>query len=588
MKCDEEISANDQKRWNNWLNQVSELQHFKLERCYKPPEFGKVVSTQIHCFSDASNVGYGVVMYIRLMDDKDNIYCSFLIGKSRVAPLKMVTVPRMELIAAARAVRLNNVIPKELDLDIDKVYFWTDSMTVLRYIRNRSTSYQTFVANRIALIHEATENNDQWSYINTKQNPADYASRGMTIDKFRQHPEWISGPEFLWRPQVEWPDEVIDYAIPNDDLEVKRVVNATDATVIETSDIIETLITHYSAYNSLKIAVVWILKANANLRIVQRYRNHDAIYDQDGNFSEEMDRTKGKQHRLKASKSLIKSTRLNIHELRNAEQVILCYEQHRHFDKEFEKLQEGKVVQRSSAIFKLDPFIDSNGLPRVDGQLSRSDLTEEAKHPLLLPKVSPLSRLTIASIHRQIGHLGKNAILTNFREKYWIVGASTIIKNIISKCVICRKYQAPAMRQKMADLSMDRVTPENAPFTMVGIDFFGPFEIKQRRTVLKRYGAIFTCLKIRAVHLEIVHTMDTDSCINAIRRFMSRYGVPKFIRSDNGTNLVGAERELREQIQKFSETKLDNFMLDNNIDWEFNPPAASNFGGVWERLIRSV
>ena len=110
VKWDDEISSNDQKRWNDWLSQVKELQGIKVARCYKPEGFGKVVSTQIHCFSDASNQGYGVVMYIRLIDDKGNIHCSFLIGKSRVAPLKIVTVPRMELTAAARAVRLSNVV----------------------------------------------------------------------------------------------------------------------------------------------------------------------------------------------------------------------------------------------------------------------------------------------------------------------------------------------------------------------------------------------------------------------------------------------------------------------------------------------
>ena len=397
-------------------------------------------------------------------------------------------------------------------------------MTVLRYIRNCSARYQTFVANRIALIHEATTN-DQWNYVNTKQNPADFASRGMTVDKFRRHPEWISGPEFLWRPEAEWPQEVIDYAIPADDSEVKRVVNMTNATVVDTpSDIIETLLIHYSDYNRLKRAVAWILKAKANLkRIVQR--NRDVICDQDGNYPEI--RTKTRQDRLKASKHLIKTTRLDIHELQNAERVLIQHEQRRCFDEEFKRIESGSRVKRQSVVYKLDPYIDEQGMLRVGGRLSRSELSEDVKHPILLSKLSPLSRFIISSIHSHIGHLGKNFILTKLRERFWIVGASAIIKSIISKCVTCRKYRAPAMRQKMADLPVDRVTADIAPFTMIGIDYFGPFTIKQRRSMVKRYGVIFTCLKTRAIHLEIAHTLDTDSCLNAIRRFISRRGVPK-------------------------------------------------------------
>ncbi|XP_071171091.1 uncharacterized protein [Mytilus edulis] len=132
----------------------------------------------------------------------------------------------------------------------------------------------------------------------------------------------------------------------------------------------------------------------------------------------------------------------------------------------------------------------------------------------------------------------------------------------------------------------EKVTQDTAPFTIVGMDYFGPFAIKQRRCTVKRYGVIFTCLKIRAVHLEVADSLDTSSCINAIRRFIARRGVPKIIRSDNGTNLVGAQRELKDEIVKWNLNQIDNFMLQKGIDWKFNPPVASNFGGVWERLIR--
>ncbi len=137
----------------------------------------------------------------------------------------------------------------------------------------------------------------------------------------------------------------------------------------------------------------------------------------------------------------------------------------------------------------------------------------------------------------------------------------------------------------MADLPLDRIQPDEPPFSKVGIDYFGPIEVKRARSVVKRYGVIFTCLTTRAVHLEVAYSLDTSSCINAIRRFMSRRGVVKLFRSDNGTNLVGAEREMREEISKW---KSSDFRKALPVTWLFNPPSGSHFGGVWERLIRSV
>jgi len=130
--------------------------------------------------------------------------------------------------------------------------------------------------------------------------------------------------------------------------------------------------------------------------------------------------------------------------------------------------------------------------------------------------------------------------------------------------------------------------PDEPPFTRVGVDYFGPFEIKQRRCRLKRYGVIFTCLTCRAVHLEVATSLDTDSYINALRRFIARRGQVTKMRSDNGTNFIGAERELKRALNEWNLSQIQNAMLQKNIDWQFNPPAGSHFGGVWERLIRSV
>lgn len=143
------------------------------------------------------------------------------------------------------------------------------------------------------------------------------------------------------------------------------------------------------------------------------------------------------------------------------------------------------------------------------------------------------------------------------------------------------------MSQRMANLPQDRVIPA-PPFTNVGVDLFGPFLVKQGRSEVKRYGCLFTCLVVRAIHIEIKHSLETDSFINALLRFVSRRGQVHTIRSDNGTNFVGAEKELKAAITSWNKAKISEFLLQRDITWLFNTPAASHMGGVWERQIRTV
>jgi hypothetical protein len=189
------------------------------------------------------------------------------------------------------------------------------------------------------------------------------------------------------------------------------------------------------------------------------------------------------------------SLRLQIQDVHNGEKALIHCIQHQHFDGEFQKLSSKSVsvVKRSSKLCKLDPFIDEEGILRVGGRLRRANLSDETKHPVILPKDSRISYMIILDIHKKIGHLGKNSILTRLREKYWIIGANTISKSIVSKCVICRKYQVPIMHQKMADLPSDRVTPDVAPFRVVGIDYFGPLRLSREdvlSNVMESYSLV--------------------------------------------------------------------------------------------------
>ena len=175
---DSQIPEKERKEWENWLADLPNLDKVKLNRCFKPKDFGKVVNAQLHHFADASLQGYGTVTYLRLINEDDEIHCEFVCAKSRVAPLRAHTIVKLELTAATSAVRQDDQLKRELTMKIDHTMFWTDSQTVLKYIANETTRYPVFVANRIAVIRDGS-NVNQWRYIPTKLNPADHASRGI-------------------------------------------------------------------------------------------------------------------------------------------------------------------------------------------------------------------------------------------------------------------------------------------------------------------------------------------------------------------------------------------------------------------------
>ncbi|XP_068246537.1 uncharacterized protein [Palaemon carinicauda] len=264
------------------------------------------------------------------------------------------------------------------------------------------------------------------------------------------------------------------------------------------------------------------------------------------------------------------------------------YVQREVFGDEVKALSRELSVGKSSPIYKLDPFLDSeDGLLKVGGRIRRSDIPKSAKHPILLPKKHHVTTLLIRHEHELLAHSGRNHVLSNLRQKYWIINANATVRNVLFHCVTCRKLKEPALSQKMADLPEDRLEP-SPPFSNVGIDLFGPYYIKEGRKELKRYGVIFTCLVSRSIHIETTNTLQSDSFINALRRFVSRRGHPKVIRCDNGTNFHGAERELKAALDEMEEKKIEKYLSHHHIEWKFNPPAASHMGGCWDRQIRTV
>ena len=252
---------------------------------------------------------------------------------------------------------------------------------------------------------------------------------------------------------------------------------------------------------------------------------------------------------------------------------------------DFEKLKKG------DALLQLQPFKDEEGVFRVGGRLKRSCLLEELKHPIILPKGHPLSRMILRLCHIKTAHSGRGLTINEVRTSgYWIIGISTLARSFITSCVLCRRFRGKQMQQKMADLPEDRLQPA-PPFTYAAVDMFGPFVIKVRRTYVKMYVGLFTCLSSRAVHMESTASMETDAFILMLRRVIARRGNIRTMRSDNGTNFVGADNELTKALKELDHERINEFMQANGgewLQWKRNPPKASHMGGVWERQIRSV
>lgn len=560
VKWDDRLPDTELESWQAWTRDLLRLGEIHVDRCVKPQHLHTIASTQLHHFSDASEYGYGVATYLRLTDTTGQKGSQLLMAKSRLAPMKAVTIPRLELTAATLAVKVDTYVQSELEFPVDASFFWTDSMIVLQYIANERKRYHTFVANRVALIREGS-NPNQWRHVDSQSNPADYASRGASIEELMRNKQWYHGPEFLMCNEDTWPSCPVLAPLSYNDCEVKRQT-VVYTTTSSDPDILEKLLERRSDWYLTKKDIAWLLRVKRYLLAKVR---HKATPDM--------------------------SVALSVNELREAEIQIASYVQAQSFGDEFRHLsvdasrnncqqRSHHRVKKTSRLYRLEPMKLKDGVLRVGGRLKN--------HPIILPPTHHVTRLIIRHFHVISGHSGREHVLSLLRQQYWIIGARSAVRQILSKCAFCRRHHPKAGGQKMADLPDDRTTAGDAPFTSTGVDVFGPFLVKHGRSQLKRYGCLFTCLAIRAIHIEVLNSLETDSFIQALQRFICRRGLVRTIRCVNGSNFVGAARELSEAIAMWNQCQIHDFLRQRDIQWLFNPPASSHMGGVWERQIRTV
>lgn len=226
--------------------------------------------------------------------------------------------------------------------------------------------------------------------------------------------------------------------------------------------------------------------------------------------------------------------------------------------------------------------MDPEGLIRVGGRINKANLTPDRKNQIVLPSKHQLTKLIIIAEHYRQLHAGNQAILNSLREKFWPIDGRTTIRGILKKCLVCFRVKPINIERLMGDLPRDRVTP-NRPFYVTGVDFAGPFLIKdgklRNRVIIKAYLCLFICFTTKAVHLETVSDLSSNAFLCALKRFISRRGICKTIFSDNGSNFVGANNLI-------NGSKFENFLLENHIEWKFIPPYSPHQGGLWEAAIK--
>ena len=248
-------------------------------------------------------------------------------------------------------------------------------------------------------------------------------------------------------------------------------------------------------------------------------------------------------------------------------------------------------MKKTSSLYRLDAFIDGDGVLRVGGRIRNASIPYDVKHPVILPSKGHVTMLLVRHHHERISHQGRGISLNDLRTHgYWIIGGNSSVSRYTSKCVTCHELRGALEEQKMANLPEDRLEPA-PPFTHCGVDYFGPFVRKEGHKELKRYGVLFTCLSSRAIHLEVSASLETDSFINALRCFINRRGLVRTIRCDQGTNLVGTKNDLEKALSSVDRSRVRQFLLERNCNWiefQVNAPSASHMGGVWERQIRTA
>ncbi|XP_055534128.1 uncharacterized protein LOC129723753 [Wyeomyia smithii] len=255
---------------------------------------------------------------------------------------------------------------------------------------------------------------------------------------------------------------------------------------------------------------------------------------------------------------------------------------------ELEAGEPPKKIEKSSILYRRSPILDTEGVLRVRGRIESNEaIPFDKKFPIILSGKQEITQKLILHYHEKYGHAYRETVFNELRQKFWIQNARTAIRRATEACVWCKVNRCVPAAPLMAPLPVQRTTSHLRPFSAVGVDYLGPVEVAIGRRIEKRWAAVFTCMAVRAVHLDVVYSLSSQSCLMAIRRFSSKRGTPDHIFSDNATCFHGANTVMTKEIEKIHKECAER-VTSSITAWHFNPPGTPHMGGVWERMVRSV
>lgn len=547
LSWDESVPLDVLTKWRAIYNQLVDLNDLKIPRTIliKNP-----ISIELHGFSDASEVAFGACIFVRSIDSTGDCQVNLLCAKTRVAPLKVQTIPRLELCGALLLAELANKVKISLNIPFKKIYYWCDSTITLAWIKSQSQHFKIFVANRISQIQSLTKT-DEWNYIKTNENPADHLSRGLSPGSLICNELWWHGPPWLSLSDKWWPITAVN--VEKAHLPEVRTQTITLVTNINECDIFN----KFSSLSKLQRVLAYCLRFVNNCKVTKCLRHNGFLSTNELN------------------KSLLQ---------------LIKIAQYQEFTEEMRSLVGTNQVANKSSLIKLNPFIDGQGILRVGGRLQHSDFAENKKYPAILPAKHKLTWLIAQYEHIRLFHAGSQNLLSSLRDNYWPIAGRNLVKKVVRSCTKCFRFDASGIQYIMGNLPKHRLTPSR-PFLFTGIDFMGPVLLKDRLTrnfkTVKAWVCLFICFSTRAVHLELVGDLSTNSFFAALRRFFSRRGISSDIYSDHGTNLIGAKNEIERLLLK-NKDEIHSRLSCDGVKWHLIPPRAPHFGGLWEAGVKST
>ena len=361
---------------------------------------------ELHHFSDCSNIGYAQCSYVRLTENYDNVHCSFLMGKARVTPIKPVKIPRLELTAALVSAKISKMLQRELKYDNVTNIFWTDSRIVLGYIKNEARRFHVFEVS-------------QWRHVTFADNPADCSSRGLSPAELTDHCTWLQGPDFLRNNKL-----------PSDDAHADYTLHPVLAYLESVSD-------WHPAKRVIAVWLLWKQKLRnaieqthpASVKITQRHVLVDTATLQNAEFE------------------IVRNVQA---ECFSEEIKILRYLKSKSSSVDGTTArQRNKYLKGTSSLYRLDPFLDDQGIMRVGGRIRRVANNPSFNHPMILPRKHHITNRIIRHFHKHVQHQGRGMATNEVRSNgFWIVGCSFAVAHHIKQCVLCRKLRRGVLHQK--------------------------------------------------------------------------------------------------------------------------------------------